>query len=69
MTGFGRVLKPYMKCPVKDRISFVRVHADAKMLMLIPNLKSRIKLFYDLTSTTKQRDFINVTFTGVVTDV
>lgn len=69
MSGFGRYLKPYTKCPIKNKIMFDKVHADSKMLLLIPNIKSRIDVLWDVTGLNKQKDFINVSFTGAIIDV
>lgn len=68
MTGFGKFLKDYMRCPIKNRLLLNRVSADSKMMLLIPSLTLRFDLFFDMIGPAKQRDFLNLSFTGDIVD-
>lgn len=67
-TGFGKFLKEYMKCPIKNRVKFDRVSADSRMMQFVPTLKGRTDLFLDMKGPNNQKDYFNLSLTGQVVD-
>lgn len=69
MIGFGKYLKPYLKCPIKTKqLKFERIIPDPKFLMFVPSRKYCSHLLLEGETADKQKDHINITFTAIISD-
>ena len=68
MSGFGKYLRNYTKCPLKNKVIFEKVNADSKMMQFIPIVKVRFDIILDNTGENRHQDTFNVSFTGEVLD-
>lgn len=68
MAGFGKYLKPYVKCPIKKQFKFERLIPDSKILIFASNAKFTFGLLLEAETIDKQRDFLNFTFTAEIND-
>lgn len=68
MSGFGKYLKKYTKCPITTSLEFDRMNADPKMMLLAPTLKTRLDMWIEYHGENGKRDLMNLTFVGQVVD-
>lgn len=68
MSGFGKYLKKYTKCPIMKNFEFERVHADSKMMLFVPSVKTRFEIWIELIGENGRKDLANISFIGQVVD-
>lgn len=69
MAGFGKYLKPFLRCPIKSQeVKFDRLIPDSKLMIFLPNSKFRLNLLLEGETADKQKDHLNFTFTATIVD-
>jgi len=66
MSGFGKYLRNYTKCPIKKNLTFNKINTDSKMMQYVPVVKLRFDIFTDSFGENGLRGTFNISFTGQV---
>jgi len=67
--GFGKYLKDYMNCPIKNNITLNRMNGDPKMMLFVPNGRGLFQLFASIIGDKGQKEFANISLIVEVVDV
>ena len=60
MSGFGKQVSKYAKCPIKKEIVLNRITADPKMMMFLPSAMINCSVSADIFGANGAKDFVSV---------